>query len=95
MHLVLARIEGAEPGTKGLSLFVVPRVRVNDDSSLGEDNDVTSELDFSLVATTYGVGSRSLGSLGILGPARMEYPRIVPLVRYLGETLSKALTTSG
>ncbi len=62
---------------------------------LGEDNDVTSELDFGLVATTYGVGSRSLGSLGILGPARMEYPRIVPLVRYLGETLSKALTTSG
>lgn len=62
---------------------------------LGEDNDVTSELDFSLVATTYGIGDRCLGSLGILGPARMEYPRIVPLVRYLGETLSQALTTSG
>ena len=62
---------------------------------LGEDNDVISELDFSLVATTYGIGDRCLGSLGILGPARMEYPRIVPLVRYLGETLSEALTTSG
>ena len=62
---------------------------------IGEDNDVTSELDFSLVATTYGIGNRSLGSLGILGPARMEYPRIVPLVRYLGETLSKALAVSG
>lgn len=62
---------------------------------IGEDNDVTSELDFSLVATTYGIGVRSLGSLGILGPARMEYPRIVALVRYLGETLSRALATSG
>ncbi len=41
IHLVLARIEGAEAGTKGLSLFIVPRVRVNDDSSLSEDNDVT------------------------------------------------------
>ncbi|MEM9729898.1 MAG: acyl-CoA dehydrogenase [Myxococcota bacterium] len=40
IHLVLARIEGAEPGTKGLSLFTVPRVRVNDDGSLGEFNDV-------------------------------------------------------
>ena len=40
VHLVLARIEGAEPGTKGLSLFTVPRVRVNDDGSLGEPNDV-------------------------------------------------------
>jgi alkylation response protein AidB-like acyl-CoA dehydrogenase len=41
IHLVLARIEGAEAGTKGLSLFIVPRVRINDDGSLGELNDVT------------------------------------------------------
>ena len=61
---------------------------------IGEDNDITSELDFSLVATTYGIGEHSLGSLGILGPARMEYPRIVPLVRYLGETVSRALAAS-
>ncbi len=40
IHLVLARVEGAPPGTKGLSLFVVPRVRLRDDGSLGEDNDV-------------------------------------------------------
>jgi len=41
IHLVLARIEGAEPGTKGLSLFIVPRVRINEDGSLGDENDVT------------------------------------------------------
>ncbi len=41
VHLVLARVEGAPPGTKGLSLFIVPRVRVNADGSLGETNDVT------------------------------------------------------
>jgi 3-(methylthio)propanoyl-CoA dehydrogenase len=41
IHLVLARIEGAPPGTKGLSLFIVPKFRVNADGSLGERNDVT------------------------------------------------------
>ena len=61
---------------------------------IGEDTDVTSELEFSLVATTYGVGERSLGRLGIMGPSRMEYSRIVPLVQYLGKTLSRALTES-
>jgi len=60
---------------------------------LGEDSDVTSELEFSLVATAYGIGQRILGSLGVIGPARMEYSRVVPLVRYLGETLSKALAS--
>ncbi|WP_298439698.1 acyl-CoA dehydrogenase [uncultured Ferrimonas sp.] len=40
VHLVLARIEGAPSGTKGISLFIVPKVLVNDDGSLGERNDV-------------------------------------------------------
>ncbi|PID40213.1 MAG: acyl-CoA dehydrogenase [Proteobacteria bacterium] len=40
IHPVLARIEGAPAGTKGISLFLVPKFRVNDDGSLGEFNDV-------------------------------------------------------
>lgn len=40
IHMVLARIEGAQPGTKGLSLFIVPKIWVNPDGSLGESNDV-------------------------------------------------------
>lgn len=40
IHPVLARIEGDPVGTKGISIFVVPKVRVNDDGSLGEPNDV-------------------------------------------------------
>lgn len=40
IHPTLARIEGAPEGTKGISLFLVPKIRVNDDGSLGEPNDV-------------------------------------------------------
>jgi alkylation response protein AidB-like acyl-CoA dehydrogenase len=40
IHPVLARIEGAPEGTRGISLFLVPKFRVNDDGSLGEFNDV-------------------------------------------------------
>lgn len=58
---------------------------------IGEDSDLTSELDFSLVATTYGGGERPLGTLGIFGPSRMEYPRLIPLVHYLGQRLGHAL----
>ena len=39
-HLVLARPEGAGPGTKGLSMFLVPKFLVNEDGSLGERNGV-------------------------------------------------------
>jgi alkylation response protein AidB-like acyl-CoA dehydrogenase len=40
VHPVLARIEGDVPGTKGISIFIVPKYRVNDDGSMGEFNDV-------------------------------------------------------
>lgn len=40
IHLVLARIEGAPAGTKGISLFVVPKMMVNEDGSLGTRNAV-------------------------------------------------------
>ncbi|MDG1690673.1 MAG: acyl-CoA dehydrogenase [Alphaproteobacteria bacterium] len=40
VHLVLARSPGAPEGTKGISLFVVPKFFVNDDGSLGDRNDV-------------------------------------------------------
>ncbi|MFY9241630.1 MAG: acyl-CoA dehydrogenase [Polaribacter sp.] len=45
VHLVLARIEGAPKGTKGISLFVVPKNRVKEDGSL-EYNDVMTVADF-------------------------------------------------
>ncbi|QSE95856.1 acyl-CoA dehydrogenase [Fulvivirga lutea] len=47
IHLVLARLEGAPAGTKGVSLFAVPQYRVNDDGSLGDYNhvDVVGEFE--------------------------------------------------
>lgn len=41
IHLVLARIAGAPEGTKGISLFVVPKFLVNEDGSLGARNPAT------------------------------------------------------
>jgi hypothetical protein len=40
IHPVLARIEGAPQSTKGISLFIVPKIWVNDDGSLGGPNDI-------------------------------------------------------
>jgi alkylation response protein AidB-like acyl-CoA dehydrogenase len=40
IHLVLARVPDAPPGTKGISLFIVPKFLVNDDGSLGDRNGV-------------------------------------------------------
>ncbi|WP_027365614.1 acyl-CoA dehydrogenase [Desulfotruncus alcoholivorax] len=41
IHLLLARIEGAAQGTKGISLFIVPKYRVDDNGNITGSNDVT------------------------------------------------------
>tara|TARA_B100000900_G_scaffold100970_1_gene83611 strand:+ start:3531 stop:5315 length:1785 start_codon:yes stop_codon:yes gene_type:complete len=41
IHLVLARIEGAPEGTRGISMFIVPKYLVNDDDSLGNQNNIS------------------------------------------------------
>ena len=41
IHLVLAKVPGSPEGTKGISMFIVPKVKINDDGSLGDNNNVS------------------------------------------------------
>jgi len=41
IHLVLAKVPGSPEGTKGISMFIVPKVIINDDGSLGDNNNVS------------------------------------------------------
>ena len=72
IHLVLARTPDAPPGTKGISLFVVPKYVVNDDGSLGELNDVQTislEHKMGIKASPTAVlsfGDQGEGSIGYL-----------------------------
>ncbi|MEW5421495.1 acyl-CoA dehydrogenase [Amorphus sp. 3PC139-8] len=72
VHLVLARLPDAPPGTKGISLFLVPKVLVKDDGSLGAANDVTCravEHKLGLHASptcVMGYGDRGEGAVGYL-----------------------------
>jgi heat-inducible transcriptional repressor len=49
------------------------------------------EMQLSLVASSYGAQETSLGSLGIIGPMRMDYARLVPIVRYTASLVTNLL----
>jgi alkylation response protein AidB-like acyl-CoA dehydrogenase len=77
VHPVLARIPGAPPGVKGISLFVVPKYRVNKDGSVGEFNDVvTAGLEHKLGIRGNATATLSFGDNGdcrgwLLGEANL------------------------
>ena len=65
IHPVLARIEGAPEGTAGISLFIVPKIWVNEDGSLGEANDVVcTGVEEKMGIHGNATCSMSLGSKG-------------------------------
>lgn len=62
------------------------RVRIGAETGLKELNSL------SLVTSTYRIKGRAVGVLGILGPKRMEYERMMSLVQYMGGLLSRSLS---
>ncbi len=46
----------------------------------------------SIVTAAYKIGNRRVGAVGILGPTRMDYEKVVPLVDYTGRVVSELLT---
>ena len=66
IHPVMARLQGAPQGTQGLSLFLVPKIWVNDDGSLGEPNDVVcTGIEEKMGLNASPTCSMALGSKGL------------------------------
>lgn len=59
--------------------------------SIGSENFDARLSAFAVVAASYASGTIPLGSLAIVGPVRMDYDRVIPLVSYMARALSRVL----
>lgn len=59
---------------------------------IGEESTEEDMRDLSLVLSSYKYGDRTLGVVGIIGPKRMDYTHIIPMVEYTAKTMSRLLT---
>lgn len=66
-------------GANGVQIFI------------GEESGYEVLSEYSVVTSTYGTGGRNLGVLGVIGPTRMAYSRVVPLVDLTARMLGAAL----
>ncbi len=63
-----------------------PTVRIGEELNL-------EDLDLSVVSMPYGAGDRGFGRLGVLGPMRMDYRRVIRIVEEVGEGLGDSFGT--
>ena len=62
---------------------------------IGRENADPGLIDLTIVASPYRSGDRVLGTVGVVGPMRMEYARAIALVDHLARLLSRLLSTPG
>ncbi len=59
---------------------------------IGPENEMDELKDCSLVTATYRVGNHAKGTLGIIGPTRMNYRRVLTVMEYMGQVISNLLS---
>ncbi len=59
---------------------------------MGTESDIKEMRDLSIITSTYRIGEKSYGVLGVIGPIRMNYSRIIPIVNYTAKTLTDILS---
>jgi len=58
---------------------------------IGAESEFSSAGEVSVIASPYGAQERLLGTVGVIGPTRMNYRRVIPLVRLTAQVLSRVL----
>lgn len=88
IKLVFEIIEGRET----FSRLLYNKIKENGVKVLiGKENPCKQMQECSLVTSTYKVGSNSIGVLGIIGPKRMEYSKMIALVNFISKLVNEVL----
>ena len=62
---------------------------------IGGDSQLVPMEDLTVITAPYEVDGRIVGTLGVIGPTRMAYERVIPIVDITARLLSNALSQSG
>ncbi len=81
---------------KRLLIYILDKCLEEDEEQvrviIGEENAVEDMKDLSFVISSYKSGDRALGVVGIIGPKRMDYTQVIPIVEATAKTVSRLLT---
>ncbi|MEG2371999.1 MAG: heat-inducible transcriptional repressor HrcA [Hydrogenoanaerobacterium sp.] len=71
---------------------IVPFQKEGIKISIGKENALAEFTDSSVIVATYNIGNDSCGAIGLIGPVRMDYQKMIPHLEYFAKTLGKLLS---
>ena len=54
---------------------------------IGDDNENSNLKDFSIITFKHTIGNKELGTIGIIGPKRMDYAKVISVMKYINKKL--------
>lgn len=61
------------------------------DFRIGSENEISEMKDLSIITTIYGREGKDMGTIGVIGPTRMTYGKVVSSIKYIGELLNREI----
>lgn len=62
---------------------------------IGDETGMPETSDLSVVSMTYRIGDETTGTIGVIGPTRMQYARVLPVLDYMGRALGHIMSDAG
>ena len=56
---------------------------------IGDDDENSNLKDFSIITFKHTVGNKDLGTIGIIGPKRMDYSKVIAVMKYISKKLKE------
>ena len=56
---------------------------------IGSENQITSMTDCTVISSTYNTHDGEKGTVSLVGPKRMDYRRVIPLIKYIAKHIAK------
>ena len=58
---------------------------------IGNENPIDEIKDCSIIGATYSAGNTVFGTIGVIGPKRMDYSRVVSIIEYINNIISREI----
>lgn len=62
---------------------------------IGQENAFEDLKDFTIITYKQSINEKEIGTIGIIGPKRMDYKKVIPIIKYIGDSIQEKIKQGG
>lgn len=62
---------------------------------IGSESSFEDLKDFTIITYKQSINDKDVGTIGLIGPTRMDYKTVIPMIKYIGDTIKEKMKQGG